>query len=176
MPGGGGDTTVTQKNAMTDIQANFAKQIGPEIMKYVMSGLTGSPTGSQVRGAGMASEMLRKNAGMMGISPGSPQLLDQFRKIAEGLTKPNPDIMSTALALYTGVPGGSMTQSGGGGGALTDIGSLMGTGVNAALMYKLLGPMLSGGAGAAGAVGGTVLPDILGASDISAFAPFLAAL
>lgn len=156
MGGGGGKTEVSQKaGPLQKLQAEYAKQIAPYILQQVMAGLTGQPTAGQIRGVDMSQNIMRKNAGTMGIAPGDPRLMDMFRQISESLTKPNPDIMSTALSLYTGAPsvGGSQTSTTTPGAMdwMSGVGGLAGTGVNIALMAKLLPSLLGGGGAATGA-------------------------
>jgi hypothetical protein len=182
MSGGGGTTKVkNEAGPLQKLQVEYAKQIAPYILQQVMAGFTGQPTAGQVRGADMAQNMMRKNAGTMGIQPGDPRLMDMFRMISESLTKPNPDVMSTALSLYTGAPsvGGSQSSSTSPGAMdwMTGAGGLAGTGMNIALMAKLLPTLLGGGGAAAAGGAGMAAPlaSFIGAGQgLSAGLPLLA--
>lgn len=68
--------------------------------------MMGYTTPEQMNATQTSLQQLKEQAGTMGVAPGSPQLLEQQRKLLESTTKPDPNIMQTAMSLF----GPSATQ------------------------------------------------------------------
>lgn len=107
--GGGQTTTVEKASPLQEVQAQYAQQIAPYLMNQIKGGMAGYPSNQQMGSYSTAIQSLRQQAGTMGVQPGDPRIMESIRMITEGLTKPDPDIMKTALSLYLGAPtpGGS---------------------------------------------------------------------
>lgn len=119
---GSSSNTVVEKSSPLDQQrAKYAGMIGPYIMQYIMEGMGGVPSSQQALAALNMQNQLKQSLGRVGVNPGDPRMFEMFRRTTEGMTKPSADIMSTALSLYTGIPGT------GGGSTTTTNPGLMGT-------------------------------------------------
>lgn len=139
--GGGGQSTntVVQASPLQELQAQYAAQIAPNLLDYILGGMKGVPTPGQIAGTQTGMGMLRQNAGQMGISPGDPRMMDAFRKMTEGLTKPNPDVLGMAQSLYTGAPtAGGSSKSTTDPGFMGTLGGLGNLGLTGALTYSIL--------------------------------------
>jgi hypothetical protein len=158
--GGSKSTTKVEPSPLDVVRADLAKQLAPAIQQIVMGGLLGTPTTGQVRGANLASQQLKSTAGSMGIAPGSPILAKGQQNIMESLTKPNADMLSMAVQLFSGAPSlGGKTTTTQSAGALGGLSSLLGLIAPLALAGGPMGLGLFGGAGGGTtALGGTSMP------------------
>lgn len=98
---GGSQTTTTTPSPFDAQKAEQARLMRLFLMNNLQGGLTGQPTPLQT---GAMSNMQQQNkyfSGRMGINPNEPLLKDQERSMNESLTKPNNDLLSTAMQMYT---------------------------------------------------------------------------
>jgi hypothetical protein len=106
MPGGGEttqETTVTP-SPLEKERAETIRRISPFIETKLMEGLTGATTPQTRARAGFAGQEFRRQAGRVGIQPGSPILAEGVQQIGESATVPDDDILKTAISLFAGVP------------------------------------------------------------------------
>tara|TARA_Y100000310_G_scaffold345225_1_gene462875 strand:+ start:2851 stop:3291 length:441 start_codon:yes stop_codon:yes gene_type:complete len=109
--GGSSSTTVHEASPLEKAQAEASTRIAGPLGDLALRGITGIPSAGKQKAVGGALQELRRSAGIAGIEPGDPRMVDAMRQITEMLTKPDRDLLDLALSLYTGTPaiGGKTT-------------------------------------------------------------------
>jgi hypothetical protein len=109
---GGSSTTETKTTPSPfDVQKAQTSQLMRQLlMPNIQAGLTGESMPLQQGAMGNMLQQSRYNAGRFGMAAGTPQLNDMERQANESLTKPNSNMLQTAM----GMLGASQPGSSGG--------------------------------------------------------------